>query len=104
VRPVVVVMLLVLARRAFGMPLVDDRESIEQFAADGADQAFCDRIRPRCSDGRPDDLMLLAVRTVSKGVNLKAKEGSRVRSRAAFPASLDPGPRVILVQCRTWSR
>jgi hypothetical protein len=48
-------MLLVLARRAFGMPLVDDRESIEQFAADGADQAFCDRIRPRCSDGRPDD-------------------------------------------------
>jgi hypothetical protein len=36
--------------------LVDDQNPVEQFAADGADEAFRDRVRPRCAHRRLDDL------------------------------------------------
>jgi hypothetical protein len=29
-------------------PLVDDQDAVERFAADGADEAFGDGVRPRC--------------------------------------------------------
>ena len=42
-----------------GMALVDDQDAVEEFAADGADEAFGDRVRPRrshrCSDDRGVD-------------------------------------------------
>ena len=38
------------------MRLVDDQEAVEQFAADGADEAFGDRVRSRCAHRRLDDL------------------------------------------------
>ena len=38
------------------MPLVDDQKTVEEFAADGADEAFGDRVRPRCAHRRLDDL------------------------------------------------
>jgi hypothetical protein len=42
----VVVMPQVLAKHCCGMPLVDDQDSIEQFTADGADEAFGDGVVP----------------------------------------------------------
>jgi hypothetical protein len=38
------------------MGLVDDQDVVEEFAADGADEAFGDGVGPRCLHGRPDDL------------------------------------------------
>jgi len=38
--------LLELAQHGCGVPLVDDQETVEEFAADGADEAFGDRVRP----------------------------------------------------------
>jgi hypothetical protein len=43
--PMVVVVLGVLAQRNCGVPLVGDEESVEELAADGADEAFGDRVR-----------------------------------------------------------
>ena len=37
------------------MALVDDQEAVEEFAADGADEAFGDRVRLRCPHRRRDD-------------------------------------------------
>ena len=37
------------------MSLVDDQEAVEEFAAEGADEAFGDRVRPRCPHWRLDD-------------------------------------------------
>ena len=31
-----------------GEALVDDQEAVEEFAAEGVDEAFGDRVRPRC--------------------------------------------------------
>jgi hypothetical protein len=56
VRPVTVVVELVLAKYGRGMGLVDDQDVVEEFAADGADEAFGDGVGPRCLHGRPDDL------------------------------------------------
>ena len=37
------------------MGLADDQDSVEEFVADGADEAFGDRVRPRCRHRRVDD-------------------------------------------------
>jgi len=37
----------VLAEDGGGMPLVDDEDSVEELAADGADEPFGDRVGPR---------------------------------------------------------
>jgi hypothetical protein len=53
--PVVVVVLGVMGQHGCGMPLVDDQEAVEEFAADCPDKAFGGRIRPRCTHRRLDD-------------------------------------------------
>jgi hypothetical protein len=53
--PVVVVVLGVMGQHGCGMPLVDDQEAVEEFAADRPDKAFGGRIRPRCTHRRLDD-------------------------------------------------
>ena len=53
--PVVVVVLGVLGQHGCGMPLVDDQEAVEEFAADRPDEAFGGRIGPRCPHRRLDD-------------------------------------------------
>ncbi len=74
VRPVPVVVVLVLAERCRGVPPVDDRDSVEELAADGADETFGDGIGPRCADRRPDDRTLSAVNTTSNAaVNLVSR-------------------------------
>ena len=47
VRPVVVVMVLVLAKHGCGMPQVNDEDPVEEFASDAADEAFGKAVRPR---------------------------------------------------------
>ena len=56
VRAVMVVVALELAQHGCGVSLVDDHKAVEEFAADGADEAFGDRIRPWRAHGRRDDL------------------------------------------------
>jgi hypothetical protein len=46
---------LVLAEHGSGMPLVDDQDAVEEFAANAADEAFGDRVGPRCPDRCLDD-------------------------------------------------
>ena len=55
VRPVIVVVVLVLAKRPCGMPLVDDEDAVEELAADASDEAFGDRVGPRCPHRCLDD-------------------------------------------------
>src|SRR3954453_21792936 len=45
--PMAVVVVRVLAENGGGMPPVDDQDSVEELAADGADEAFGDRVGPR---------------------------------------------------------
>ena len=45
-----------LAQHGCSVPLVDDQKAVEQFAADGADEAFRDRVRARCVHWRLDYL------------------------------------------------
>jgi hypothetical protein len=45
--PVAVVVLGVLGQHGCGMPLVGDEDSVEEFAADAADETFGDRVGPR---------------------------------------------------------
>jgi hypothetical protein len=40
VRPVIVVVVLVLAKHGCGMPLVGDEDAVEELAADAADEAL----------------------------------------------------------------
>ena len=49
--PVVVVALLERAENCCRVLLVDDQDVVEYFAADGADEAFGDRVGPRCPHG-----------------------------------------------------
>jgi hypothetical protein len=44
VRAVVVVTVLVLAKRGCGVPQVDDEDAVEEFASDAADETFGDRV------------------------------------------------------------
>src|SRR5690348_8699869 len=51
-----IVVALELAQHDCGVALVGDQNSVEYFAADGADKAFGDRVRARCTHRRLDDL------------------------------------------------
>ena len=42
-----ILLALELAEHGCGVPLVDDQEAVEEFAADGADEAFGDRVGQR---------------------------------------------------------
>ena len=53
-RSVAVVMAFVLAKHGGGVPL-DEQDAVEEFAADGADEAFGDRVGPRCPHRCFDD-------------------------------------------------
>ena len=53
--PVIVVVAFELVQHRCGMPLVDDQEAVEEFAADRPDEALGDRVRPRCPHRRLDD-------------------------------------------------
>ena len=53
--PVIVVVVFVPAQDSCGMALVDDQDAVEEFAADGADEAFGDRVGPRRPHRRLDD-------------------------------------------------
>jgi hypothetical protein len=55
VRPVIVVVVLELAQHDCGVSSVDDQDTVEQFAADGPDEAFGDRVRPWRPHRRLDD-------------------------------------------------
>ena len=55
VRAMAVEVLLVLAEHGHGVPLVDDQGAVEEFAADAADEAFGDRVGPRCPHRCLDD-------------------------------------------------
>lgn len=55
VRAVIVVMVRVLLKHGRSMPPVDDQEAVEELAAEGVDEAFGDRVRPRRPHRRPDD-------------------------------------------------
>jgi hypothetical protein len=48
-------LVLVLAEHHYGMPLIDDQGVVEEFAADAADEAFGDRVGPRCPHRCLDD-------------------------------------------------
>ena len=53
--PVFVEVALILAEYISGVSLVDDQDAVEQFAADGSDEALGDRVRPRRLRWRLDD-------------------------------------------------
>ena len=55
-RPVIVVVALEVAQHGCSVSSVDDQETVEQFAADGADESFGDRVRPWRAHRRLDDL------------------------------------------------
>ena len=55
-RPVVVEVLLELAECCCRVPLIDKEDAVEEFAADGADEAFGDGVGPRRPHRRLDDL------------------------------------------------
>src|SRR2546423_10098285 len=48
-------MAFVLAKHGGGMPVDDDQDAVEEYAADVADEALGDRVGPRCAHRRPDD-------------------------------------------------
>jgi hypothetical protein len=55
VRPVTVVVALELAEHGCRVSLIDDQEAVEEFAADGADEALGDCVGSRCAHRRLDD-------------------------------------------------
>jgi hypothetical protein len=55
VRPVIVVMVLVVAKHGCGMSLVGDEDAVEELASDAADEAFGDGVGPRCQHRCLDD-------------------------------------------------
>jgi hypothetical protein len=65
VRPVTVVVELVLAKYGRGMGLVDDQDVVEEFAADGADEAFGDGVARGACTGVRTIWMPLEVKTAS---------------------------------------
>jgi hypothetical protein len=56
VRPMMIVVALELAKHGCGVSLVDDQKTVEEFAADGADEAFRDGVCPRRPHRRLEDL------------------------------------------------
>jgi len=83
--PVVVVVLRVPGKRCCSVVLlVDDEDAVEELAADGADEAFGDRVRPGCWTGVLMIFTLVAVNTVSKAtVSLASRSRMRNRNRHA---------------------
>ena len=55
-RTVIVVVTLELVQHGCSLPLVDDQKTVEQFAANGANEAFRDCVRSRRAYRCPDDL------------------------------------------------
>jgi len=51
-----ILLALELAQHGCGVSLVDEEKTVEEFAADGADEAFGDRVGPRCPHWCADDL------------------------------------------------
>jgi hypothetical protein len=47
VRAVLVVVMIIFAEHRCGMLLVDDQDTVEEFTADAADEAFGNRVRAR---------------------------------------------------------
>jgi hypothetical protein len=60
VRPVTVVVKFVLAKYGRGVAPIDDEDAVEEFASDGADEAFGNGVGPGRPHGRPDDLDAVA--------------------------------------------
>jgi hypothetical protein len=113
VRPVAVVVLDEDAQHVLEVPPVDDEEPVETLGPDGADEALGDRIRPRRSNGRPDDLDPFAVEdrvevTSELAVAIADQEAERVGCVNLVTADLQanrPGraPRSRRLQ-RAWIR
>jgi carbamate kinase len=79
-------MAFVVAKHGGGMPLVDDQDAVEEFAADGADEGSAIALARGARTGVLMILTLMAVKTVSKAaVNLASR--SRMRNRKRRPAS-----------------
>jgi hypothetical protein len=51
-----ILLALELAQHGCGVSLVDEEKTVEEFAADGADEAFGDRVRPRRTHRCLEDL------------------------------------------------
>jgi hypothetical protein len=82
----IVVVVLVLTKHGSRVALVDDQEAVEEFAAEGADEAFGDGVACGARTGVLMIWMSVAVNTVSKtAVNLAS--WSRIRNRNRRPAS-----------------
>jgi hypothetical protein len=74
-----ILLALELVQHGCSVLLIDDQKTVEEFAADGADEAFGDRVRSRARTGVVMILTLMAVKTASKAaVNLLSR--SRVRN------------------------
>jgi hypothetical protein len=86
VRSVSVEMMLELVENCFRVSLVEDQDSVEEFAPDGADEAFGDGVGPRRPYGRLDDR---DVEGGEDGVEGGGELGSRswMRNRNRWPAS-----------------
>jgi hypothetical protein len=60
------------------------RDVVEAFAAEGADEAFGNRVRPRCPDRGADDAESAAAKTASNAaVNLLSRSRIKNRNRSA---------------------
>jgi hypothetical protein len=89
---VAVVVVLVLAEHRDGMPLIDDQGTVEEFAADGADEAFGDRDRPwrphRCLDEpSPADNIAAGRELLARTDSLYADVLRRLCARLDLPAA-----------------
>jgi hypothetical protein len=86
-RSVVVVVVLVFGQRRCGVALVDDEDVVEEFAADAADEALGDRVRPWRSNWGLDHLNL---RSGEDGVEHGGERGvvrSWIRNRKRLHAT-----------------
>ena len=84
VRTVGVVVLDVLAQHRREVARSGDQEMVEAFTAQGADEAFRDRVRSRCPTGVRMMRMSAPAKTASKAaVNLLSRSRIRNRNRAA---------------------
>jgi hypothetical protein len=85
-RPVIVVVALEVAQHCCSVSSVDDQKTVEQFTADGADEAFGDRVRRGARTGVLMIWMSMVANTASKAaVNLLSR--SRMRNRNSRWAS-----------------
>jgi hypothetical protein len=79
-------MMLVLTKHGRGLPLVDDQDAVEEFAAEAAGEAFGDRVGPRWPDRVRMILTSMALNTASKvAMNIGVAVPNETRKRR--PAS-----------------